>query len=146
MFHKSNLGQFGENLPCDINGFVPEEGDSLEDFTFPGGWFEGDEDEAEERFEEWKEEAIHQAAEAMDELSLWQHGGKLECGFRAHIEDGKWACYHQDPETLQNEDNFIEGCASLEELEKALQERLDSLYDGGDPEGSGMTWRQVYEA
>ena len=38
-YHKSNLGSFGEGLPCDMNGYVPEEGDD----AFAGAWDHGTE-------------------------------------------------------------------------------------------------------
>lgn len=28
-FHKTNLGSFGENLPCDKNGYVPITGEPV---------------------------------------------------------------------------------------------------------------------
>ena len=34
MFHKSEFGHFGDNLPCDLNGFVPEPGDSPDGFVW----------------------------------------------------------------------------------------------------------------
>lgn len=34
MFHKSNFGMFGEKLPTDRNGLVPEAGDKPTDFVF----------------------------------------------------------------------------------------------------------------
>jgi hypothetical protein len=39
MFHKSNYGTFGSNLPCDMNGYVPERNDS----PFRGAWDHGTE-------------------------------------------------------------------------------------------------------
>ena len=34
MFHKSNLGSFGEGLPCDMDGNVPEAGDCWQDMSY----------------------------------------------------------------------------------------------------------------
>lgn len=36
MFHKTNLGRFGNSLPCDRAGFVPEAGDRFDAFGFGG--------------------------------------------------------------------------------------------------------------
>lgn len=33
-FHKTSLGPLGEPLPSDLNGYVPQEGDQPEDFTW----------------------------------------------------------------------------------------------------------------
>ena len=33
-FHKTSLGRLGESLPSDLNGYVPQEGDQPEDFTW----------------------------------------------------------------------------------------------------------------
>jgi phytoene/squalene synthetase len=34
-FHKDECGAFGKNLPCDLNGNVPEPGDEWTDFAWP---------------------------------------------------------------------------------------------------------------
>ena len=33
-FHKTSLGLLGERLPCDLHGYVPQDGDSWEEFTW----------------------------------------------------------------------------------------------------------------
>lgn len=37
MFHRSRFGEAGEELPGDLNGNVPEEGDDWLDFAWPAG-------------------------------------------------------------------------------------------------------------
>ncbi len=59
MFHKSDLGIFGESLPCDRDGYVPEGGDTQDKFDFGGDDFTDDE------WEEFVEKAI-EATEAAD--------------------------------------------------------------------------------
>lgn len=74
MFHKSNLGMFGRNLPCDLNGMVPEEGDTADMFTFPSDWdFNPErEDYDDDGFEEWVEGAVEKTKDATDSLEEWQ--------------------------------------------------------------------------
>ena len=67
MFHKSNLGSFGTRLPCDRDGYVPEAGDSLEDFNF-GGEFDDDDD----LWEAFVAMAVEATAAADASLSQWQ--------------------------------------------------------------------------
>ena len=73
MFHKSNLGSFGENLSCDMNGYVPEEGDEPGEFAidFAGNgdqeiWWKSD------GFAEWRDDAIEQTKEALAALAEWR--------------------------------------------------------------------------
>lgn len=73
MFHKSNLGSFGTNLPCDEQGFVPELGDEFEDMTFCSDW-DFDDDE----WEEWVDEAIAATYRACKALKEWQAGSSSD--------------------------------------------------------------------
>ena len=82
MYHKSNLGKFGENLPCDIDGYVPEAGDD----AFAGNWDHGTEsthDEAgelteygswweDDRFPEIVAEAAAASKKAQKAITEWQ--------------------------------------------------------------------------
>lgn len=82
MFHKSNFGSFGESLPCDLNGFVPQEGDDVEQFSFDhdeftqdfdrhGNGYEGAADDA---WEEFVARAVAATAEAEAALKAWREG------------------------------------------------------------------------
>lgn len=42
MSHKSYLGSFGDRLPCDLQGYVPQRGDKPEDFIFEDDIFTAD--------------------------------------------------------------------------------------------------------
>ena len=69
MFHKSNFGKW--QLPCDLNGYVGEKGDSYEDFTF---------DESAgpmtlEQFKKWIEECVDETKQAQLSLAQWQNNG-----------------------------------------------------------------------
>jgi hypothetical protein len=81
MFHKSNLGSFGERLPSDMNGFVPESGDGPWDFcidhgtekthadgelTAYGRWWEL------EGFPEWRDAAVAASDRNSVELDRWR--------------------------------------------------------------------------
>ncbi len=77
-FYKSNLGHFGEQLPCDLNGRVPETGDEPTDFTWDHDEFTTDFDEAGNGYEgfadeQWSTfvaetaELTRRAEEALDE-------------------------------------------------------------------------------
>jgi hypothetical protein len=76
MFHKSNYGLFGSHLPCDIDGYVPEADDAVDDFTLDHGSAESDPGYAEwweeEGFPAWRDEAIAATARASDALTKWQ--------------------------------------------------------------------------
>lgn len=65
MIHKSNLGRFGTNLPCDRNGFVPEQGDALESFDF-GGDIDDDE------WDDFVEVAVNATEVAVKEVADWR--------------------------------------------------------------------------
>lgn len=81
-FHKSNFGSFGESLPCDMNGYVPQEGDSPWDFAIDHGtekthnedgslteygiWWE------EEGFPEWQDKAVQATKQSDKALSEWR--------------------------------------------------------------------------
>lgn len=67
-FHKSSLGKFGEGIPCDRDGYVPEEGDEFSDFDF-GGYLEEDD------WEEFLEDAIFCTNEALSDLEDWRNEG-----------------------------------------------------------------------
>ena len=66
MFHKSNFGSFGNSLPADHQGFVPEAGDEKSSFEFDG---ELDDEE----FEELRERAIQMTQEAAERLNTWRN-------------------------------------------------------------------------
>jgi hypothetical protein len=81
-FHKSNLGAFGESLPSDMDGYMPEENDDVwqfavdhgghrthddaGDLTEYGQWWE------EEGFDEWLAEAVQATTQAVEALENWQ--------------------------------------------------------------------------
>ena len=80
MFHKSNFGRFGQNLPCDMDGFVPQVGDEPDQFRFDGDEFTADfdaqgngyEGAASEAWDEFVTLAIDATSEAQTALSEWQ--------------------------------------------------------------------------
>lgn len=75
MFHKTNLGSFGENLPCDLNGYVAERGDKYEDFTFDRGCLRTDEDREwhrDEWFPEWVEQCVEATKKAEAAAEEWR--------------------------------------------------------------------------
>lgn len=67
MIHITNFGSCGKDLErrADLNGFIPEPNDVLEDFRFP---FEMNEEE----FEQYKEEAWEMVQEASEALDEWR--------------------------------------------------------------------------
>ena len=81
-FHKSNLGAFGEGLPADMDGYVPEADDGPWDLavdhgakathnedgslTEYGEWWE------EDGFPKWQAEAIEATRQAEAALVDWQ--------------------------------------------------------------------------
>lgn len=79
-FHKSNLGSFGEGLPCDLNGRVPEAGDEPTDFTWDHDEFKVDFDEhgngyegyAAERWSTFVTETAELTRRAEDALDEWR--------------------------------------------------------------------------
>lgn len=85
MYHKTNLGRFGESLPCDIDGYVPEAGDDWRDMNWDLGQDDPDADDlsTEERKQrtaylddEWWPAKIAEAGEATAaanvDLAEWQ--------------------------------------------------------------------------
>lgn len=64
-FHKTNLGKFGENLPCDLQGYVPEEGDHYDDFHWEEG-FSWDK----KSWENFVAKAVSQTNQALAELDM----------------------------------------------------------------------------
>lgn len=66
-FHKSNLGGFGEKLPCDHMGYVPEADDTPSQFDFGG------EDIDDDWFDEFKANAVTRTAEASNRLQEWRN-------------------------------------------------------------------------
>lgn len=80
MFHRSNFGSFGDNLPCDLDGQVPEEGDKAEDFRFEDSDFTEDFDDngdgyegyAQETWQAFVDSAIEQTEKAKEALSEWR--------------------------------------------------------------------------
>jgi hypothetical protein len=79
-FHKSNLGRFGEGLPCDLDGYVPEAEDDPTTFSWDHSEFEEDYDEygngyegyAHERWSEFVTEAIDLTRRAEEALDEWR--------------------------------------------------------------------------
>lgn len=71
-FHKSNLGAFGENLPCDLNGYVHTTTEGWMCAPLDGmAWQDYDEDAKEERCEEMAAEAREAVALAEKALAEW---------------------------------------------------------------------------
>jgi hypothetical protein len=66
MFHKSSLGRFGDGLPCDRDGYVPERGDVQGHFNF-----DGDLD-----WDEFVASAVAATDAATAALSTWRQSGK----------------------------------------------------------------------
>lgn len=64
-FHKSGFGKFGENLPCDRNGYVPERGDLKRGFDF-GGDYIGP-------WREYVDKAIEATRRATVALNNWRN-------------------------------------------------------------------------
>lgn len=82
MFHYSNFGQFGEDLRrfADINGYVPQQGDAVDDLTYPKGWFDDADATPEEIEEEWQDfvqEAVAATKEAERAVEAWRVGSGL---------------------------------------------------------------------
>ena len=91
MFHYTQMGWFGNSLPRDVNGYVPEEGDDWRDMNFDLG-SDMDPDRARNRKEkkeiiayldaEWwpdfVENAVKATATASKELAVWRRGGRDE--------------------------------------------------------------------
>lgn len=79
-FHKSNFGSFGENLPCDLNGYVPELGDCPDDFSFDHDNFSLDYDQhgngyegyADDAWDEFVLAAVAATEEAQAALDEWR--------------------------------------------------------------------------
>jgi hypothetical protein len=65
MFHKSNFGSFGDQIPSDRDGYVPEEGDLLDEFNFDG---EMDEDE----WDEFVAAAVEATQGAESAVTAWR--------------------------------------------------------------------------
>lgn len=79
-FHYTNLGMFGEYLPHDLDGFVPEEGDLASSFCWGHTHFTSDFDKqgngwegyADECWSEFKAEAIRKTKIAESQLDEWR--------------------------------------------------------------------------
>ena len=80
-FHKSQLGAFGENLPCDLNGYVPTEGTGPWDLTYDhGSESTHDSDGNMTEYGQWWEDewgdkvtaAVVATTEAEKELEKWR--------------------------------------------------------------------------
>ena len=69
-FHKSNLGTFGENLPCDIDGYVHLTAEGWINSRMD--WGDYTEEEIEDRSEELAENARKATEEAEKALAEWQ--------------------------------------------------------------------------
>lgn len=81
MFHKSNLGGYGDSLPSDQKGYVAELGDGPWDFVLDHGerthsaegelteygvWWE------EEGFPEWRDQAVERTRAAVRAVDEWR--------------------------------------------------------------------------
>lgn len=75
-FHKSNLGSFGERLPCDVDGYVGERGDDFDIFNFEASIYSDDPDDMEWRrnewFPEWIEECVSATKTACKAAEEWR--------------------------------------------------------------------------
>lgn len=72
-FHKSDLGRFGENLPCDLDGYVHLTAEGWMSANLDGmAWHGYDDDAKEERCWEMAEEAREAVAVAEKALAEWQ--------------------------------------------------------------------------
>lgn len=67
MFHRSNLGSFGSCLPCDAEGYVPEQGDRFEQFAFDALWAPD-----EEEWAQFVADAVEATQRAEAALGEWQ--------------------------------------------------------------------------
>ena len=74
MYHHSNLGQFAPaSRYHDLGGYVPEEGDDLDDFRFAAGWFDDDDDDANaDAWEEFVADGVAATADAVADLRDWR--------------------------------------------------------------------------
>jgi len=69
-FHYTQFGSFGNNLPRDIDGYVPEAGDDWRDFSFDFGSENSDDKDIQEyRDTEWWPEFLTEAINAVNEVS-----------------------------------------------------------------------------
>ncbi len=85
MFHRSALGPFGDSLPTDLRGYVPQEGDQPPDFVWdprtewtPVSW------------DAFVEEAVRATTEAREAEALGVHGmvraaSRIASGARARL-------------------------------------------------------------
>ena len=82
MFHKSNLGSFGEGLRADMDGYVPEATDGPWDLALDHGTeYTHDQDGnlteygqwwQEEGFPEWRDDAVEATRKAAKTPGRWQ--------------------------------------------------------------------------
>lgn len=72
-FHKSNFGRFGDNLPCDLDGYAHTTAEGWMNAPLDGMAWQGYDDEAkEDRCEEMAAEAREAVAAAKKALGEWQ--------------------------------------------------------------------------
>lgn len=81
-FHFSRFGMFGNNLPCDIDGYVPEQNDSPWEFNVDHGYERTHDDDGNltdygrwwetEGFPQWVEEAVKETKKAERQLRKWR--------------------------------------------------------------------------
>lgn len=72
-FHKSNLGSFGENLPCDLDGYVHTTAEGWMNSRMDAyAWQNYDDEAKEERCEEMAAEARCAVEESEKALGEWQ--------------------------------------------------------------------------
>lgn len=67
-FHMNNLGSFGANLYqwADLDGYVPQEGDTPDQFSYEDGDFDPDE------WRIWVEQAVTATKRAEEALERWR--------------------------------------------------------------------------
>lgn len=75
MFHYTNFGSYGEQLKkyADMDGYVPESGDELSQFTFASGLFDdGDCEAIEDAWFDFVAEAVSATCDAEKALIAWR--------------------------------------------------------------------------
>lgn len=82
MFHKSNLGQFGDRLDADQNGYVPEPTDGPWDFCLDHGTERTHDDDGQLTsygqwwrdvgFPAWRDAAVAATAKAEEAIEQWR--------------------------------------------------------------------------
>jgi hypothetical protein len=67
---------FGGNLPCDLEGYVPEAGDNWDDLEWPHGYWDEAEDsyvgQTADMWDDFVKKAVEETREAEEELREWR--------------------------------------------------------------------------